>query len=94
MPQKDRYRLHSMHGPTVFAFDRLEKGLDELFALAKRNANGGIYRLVDENNGKEYARVDTYAIYAPLNYERNCDRAGISVPNPFVKTVGGASNGK
>lgn len=66
-----RYRLHSMHGPTVFAYESLETGLKELLALALRNSNGGMYRLLDEQSGKEYARVDTFAIYHPLNVERN-----------------------
>lgn len=66
-----RYRLHSMHGPTVFAYESLETGLKDLLALALRNSNGGMYRLVDEFSGREYARIDTYGIYQPLNIERN-----------------------
>ncbi|HSE44244.1 MAG TPA: hypothetical protein VLA89_02835 [Gemmatimonadales bacterium] len=68
---KPKVRLHSMHGPTVFAFDSIEEGLKELLALALRNSNGGLYRLLDEQTGKEYARVDTWALYWPLNHERN-----------------------
>ena len=35
-----------------------------------KNSNGGLYRVQDEH-GKEYARMDTYATYMPLNYEAN-----------------------
>jgi hypothetical protein len=63
------YRLHSMHGPTVYASDSLSKMLEELWRL--RRSNGGLYRLVDERSGREIASIDTFATYAPLNYEEN-----------------------
>ena len=62
------YTLHSMFGPTVFSRVSLSEALQELFRL--RGSNGGLYRVLDEH-GKEYARLDSYATYWPLNYEAN-----------------------
>lgn len=64
------YVIHNAHGPTVFQFDRLLDALDWLFQQAKRNTNGGTYILRDKR-GKEYARIDTWAMYEPLNWEHN-----------------------
>lgn len=63
------YRLHSMHGPTVFASESLTEALNCL--LRKALSNGGMYRVVDERNQREVAMLDTNAIYWPLCYERN-----------------------
>lgn len=62
------YQIHSMFGPTVKEYDTLHRALEELWRL--KNSNGGLYRVLD-SKGKEYARMDTYATYWPLNYEAN-----------------------
>ena len=58
-----------MFGPTVMGFDRLGDALKRLDSL--KHSNGGVYRVIDEQTGKEIAKLDTYATYWPLNYEAN-----------------------
>lgn len=66
-----RYRIHSMHGPTVFVYGKMSKGLDELWRM--RRSNGGWYHLVDEFSGRKIASIDTFATYEPLNAEANTE---------------------
>ncbi len=62
------YRIHNMHGPTVFEYDRLEKALTKLYSL--RLSNGGVYSVRDSRD-KKYASLDTFATYEPLCFEEN-----------------------
>jgi hypothetical protein len=57
-----------MHGPTVMQYKTLTAALEKLYNL--KHSNGGLYRVLDDR-GKQYAALDTYATYSPLNYEAN-----------------------
>ena len=62
------FTIYNMHGPTVYQHKFLDESLQCLWNL--RHSNGGVYRVLDDN-GKEYARIDTFATYEPLCYAAN-----------------------
>ena len=66
---KPVYRLHSMHGPTVFAYTELSRAMYEL--LRKRQSNGGLYRIIADGSTKVLMSLDTYATTEILNAEEN-----------------------
>lgn len=63
------YRLHSMHGPTVMAYNNLTEALDRLWGL--KQSNGGTYRIMRDGSERIIASLDTYATTTILNAEYN-----------------------
>lgn len=69
------YRLHSMHGPTVFTYNSLTKALEKLDSL--KLSNGGVYRIMRDGSERIIASLDTYATTTILNAEHNQTRRDI-----------------